>query len=236
MSLVKKNCNFVPILPTVYGEALSYMEMLRRVIDAINALTVAFNDGLSAEINQWIAANYNELLLNAVYDKDTETITLSKDDSGSGIIQGGNFERVADFVTDSAGKSIDVPLDTPITAFTVTVTIPPEPDLTHGRVVYVGKRVSASEALCQSSRIISSRTGETVYQFICFPIGNKLLSFSITALAATKGQTANLQAVVNDSGLVDAGPIDSLTVFTFDADFPAGTMVKVDAVKLRAEV
>lgn len=236
MSLVKKNCNFVPILPTVYGEALSYMEMLHRVIDAINALTVAFNDGLSTEINQWIDANYNELLLNAVYDEPTETITFSKEDGGGGIIQGGDFERVDDLVANSAGKSIEVPLDTPITAFTVTVTIPPETELTHGRVVYVGKRVSASEALCQSNRIISSRTGETIYQFICFPIGNKLLSFSIARIAAANVMPSNLQAVANDSGLVDAGPIDSLAVFTFDADFPAGTMVKVDAVKLRAEV
>lgn len=236
MCIVKKNCNFVPILPTVYGEALSYMEMLRRVIDAINALTVAFNDGLSAEINQWIDANYNELLLNAVYDPDTETITLSKDDGGSGIIQGGDFERVADLVTDSAGKSINIPLDTPITAFTVTVTIPPEPELTRGRIVYVGKRVSASEALCQSNNTISSRTGETVYQFICFPIGNKLLSFSITRMATPNVVPSNLQAVANASGLVDAGPIESLDVFTFDADFPVGTTVKVDAVKLRAEV
>lgn len=234
MSLVKKNCNFVPILPTVYGEALSYMEMLRRVIDAINALTVAFNDGLSTEINQWIDANYNELLLNAVYDEPTETITFSKD-GGDGFIQDGKFERVADFVTDSASRSIEVPLDTPVTAFKVTVTIPPEPTGAKSRSVYVLKQGQKVETLCMSSAFTSSTTGVSVYEFICFPIGNKLLSFSIARGPSTY-QQAPVYTLGSGLARIDSGPIESLAISSNDDAMPSGTMVQVDGVKLKAGV
>lgn len=235
MGDVKRKCNFLPILPTVYGEALSYMERLCQVVDAINALTVAFNDGLSAEINQWIEANYNELLLNAVYDEPTETITFSKDDGGGGVIHGGNFERVADFVTDSASRSIEVPLDTPVTAFKVTVTIPPEPTGAKSRSVYVLKQGQKVETLCMSSAFTSSTTGVSVYEFICFPIGNKLLSFSIARGPSTY-QQAPVYTLSSGLGRIDSGPIESLAISSNSDAMPSGTMVQVDGVKLKAGV
>lgn len=67
-----------PILPTVYGDALSYLETLNQVVDAINKLSDAFNNQLVDDIGKWIEENYNELFFNATYDPETETITFAK--------------------------------------------------------------------------------------------------------------------------------------------------------------
>lgn len=67
-----------PILPTVYGESLSYLEKLQEVVNAINTLSAAVNDGLQDEINKWIDDNYNALFFNATYDPETETIIFAK--------------------------------------------------------------------------------------------------------------------------------------------------------------
>lgn len=66
-----------PILPTVYGESLSYLEVLGKVVEAINGYNEAFNNGLTDEITAWIKANYNELFFNATYDADRDTLVMS---------------------------------------------------------------------------------------------------------------------------------------------------------------
>lgn len=67
-----------PILPTIYGDSLSYLETLNRVVCAINQLSDAFNNQLVDDIGKWIEENYNELFFNATYDPETETITFAK--------------------------------------------------------------------------------------------------------------------------------------------------------------
>lgn len=66
-----------PILPTVYGESLSYLELLGKVVEAINGYNEAFNNGLTDEITAWIQANYNELFFNATYDANRDTLVMS---------------------------------------------------------------------------------------------------------------------------------------------------------------
>lgn len=70
--------NITPILPTIYGESLSYLETLNKVVEAINKLSDAFNNQLVEDIGKWIEENYNELFFNATYDPVTETITFAK--------------------------------------------------------------------------------------------------------------------------------------------------------------
>lgn len=67
-----------PILPTIYGDALSYLETLNRVVCAINQLSDAFNNQLVDDIGKWIEENYNELFFYATYDPETETIIFAK--------------------------------------------------------------------------------------------------------------------------------------------------------------
>lgn len=66
-----------PILPTVYGESLSYLELLGKVVEAINGYNEAFDNGLTDEITAWIQANYNELFFNATYDAERDTLVMS---------------------------------------------------------------------------------------------------------------------------------------------------------------
>lgn len=66
-----------PILPTVYGESLSYLELLGKVVEAINGYNEAFDNGLTDEITAWIQANYNELFFNATYDAARDTLVMS---------------------------------------------------------------------------------------------------------------------------------------------------------------
>ena len=65
----------VPVLPTVYSDSLSYYEEVCQLSEKINEIVRDINDNLSSYIDK----NLNDIMVNAIYDEDTETIILSKE-------------------------------------------------------------------------------------------------------------------------------------------------------------
>lgn len=68
------------ILPLVFDDSMSYYETISRLIYTVNALVAVINGGIDESLNEYISANFNNVMINAAYDPVTETITLSKED------------------------------------------------------------------------------------------------------------------------------------------------------------
>ena len=69
-------CN--PILPLEYDNSLSYMETLCKLVKKVNELDNLVNGDITLILEQYIDSKFDDLMINAVYDKKTETIILSK--------------------------------------------------------------------------------------------------------------------------------------------------------------
>ena len=67
--------NCTPVLPTAYGDALSYYEEICKLAEKTNEIIKDINDNLSTYIDTY----FNGIMINAVYDEENETIILSKE-------------------------------------------------------------------------------------------------------------------------------------------------------------
>lgn len=67
--------NCTPVLPTAYGDALSYYEEICKLSEKINEIIKDINDNLTGYIDNY----FNGIMINAVYDEENETIILSKE-------------------------------------------------------------------------------------------------------------------------------------------------------------
>lgn len=70
---IKLGCT--PILPTAYGDALSYYEEICKLSEKMNEIISDINDNLT----NYIADNFNNIMIDAIYDADNERIVLSKE-------------------------------------------------------------------------------------------------------------------------------------------------------------
>lgn len=70
---IKLGCT--PVLPTAYGDGLSYYEEICKLTEKINEIIKDINDNLSSYIDNY----FNGIMVNAVYDEENETIILSKE-------------------------------------------------------------------------------------------------------------------------------------------------------------
>lgn len=68
------------ILPLVFDDSMSYYETISRLIYTVNAIVAAINGGIDESLNEYISANFNNVMINATYDPLTETIILSKEE------------------------------------------------------------------------------------------------------------------------------------------------------------
>lgn len=77
------------ILPLSYDESLSYYEQLCKITYTVNELVEVFNDDLDGiiaavseilqnKIDEYINNNFDNLMMNAIYNEENETITLKK--------------------------------------------------------------------------------------------------------------------------------------------------------------
>lgn len=64
-----------PIQPTAYGDALSYYEEICKLNGKMNEIIADINDNL---IN-YISKNFNNIMIDSIYDEDNERIVLSKE-------------------------------------------------------------------------------------------------------------------------------------------------------------
>ena len=67
--------NCTPVLPTAYGDALSYYEEICKLSEKINEIIKDINDNLTSYIDTY----FNGIMINAAYDEESETIILSKE-------------------------------------------------------------------------------------------------------------------------------------------------------------
>lgn len=63
----------IPIIPLVYTESLSYMEMVGKCVRKINEIIKYVGDTL---INQF-EEELSRLIINTAYDAETETLTIN---------------------------------------------------------------------------------------------------------------------------------------------------------------
>lgn len=63
-------------LPTSFLESLSYWEGLNLLVNKMNEIINFANNELTQELKDYIETEFNNMMLNTMYDPDTETLTL----------------------------------------------------------------------------------------------------------------------------------------------------------------
>lgn len=80
-----KKINYVPnyhcqkILPLVYDDELSYYEYLCKLTDTTNKIIDNINDEFKTLVSQKIDEFFNDMMVDAIYKEDEETIYLKKE-------------------------------------------------------------------------------------------------------------------------------------------------------------
>lgn len=80
-----KKINYVPnyhcqkILPLVYDDELSYYEYLCKLTDTMNKIIDIINDEFKTLVFQKIDEYFNDVMIDAIYKEDEETIYLKKE-------------------------------------------------------------------------------------------------------------------------------------------------------------
>lgn len=65
------------VLPLVFDDSLSYYEQLSKLTHTMNLMIDVLNNTIDDTIKDFIDARFNDIMLEAVYDEKTETLTLS---------------------------------------------------------------------------------------------------------------------------------------------------------------
>lgn len=65
------------ILPLVFDDSMSYYETLCKLMYTVNQLVNVINGNIDSSIQQYIDKHFNNIMINAIYDPETETITLA---------------------------------------------------------------------------------------------------------------------------------------------------------------
>ncbi len=73
---VGKMCGSIGALPTSYLISLSYEEQLLILCNKIDEMINFINNNISDEIKQYINEQFNEMMINAMYEAETETLVL----------------------------------------------------------------------------------------------------------------------------------------------------------------
>lgn len=78
-------CNSQKVIPTTYtqkviplafDESLSYYEQICRINKKVNELISIFNEQLTQELKDYIDERFNDIMLETMYDAETETLIL----------------------------------------------------------------------------------------------------------------------------------------------------------------
>ena len=64
------------ILPLVFDDSMSYYETVCKLVYTVNQLIGIINGDLSDNIKQYIDEQFNNIMITAIYDPETETIVL----------------------------------------------------------------------------------------------------------------------------------------------------------------
>ncbi|MBR5795298.1 MAG: hypothetical protein IKY26_04085 [Erysipelotrichaceae bacterium] len=64
-------------IPSSFKESLSYYEAIAVLIDKVNELSDFVNTILTQQLSAYIDQRFNDMMIDAMYDAPTETLTLS---------------------------------------------------------------------------------------------------------------------------------------------------------------
>lgn len=71
--------NAQKVLPLVYDESLSYYEQLCKLTHSMNKLIDVVNNTIDDTIKEFVDKQFNNIMLNTMYDSESETLTLYLD-------------------------------------------------------------------------------------------------------------------------------------------------------------
>lgn len=64
------------VIPLAFDESLSYLEQIARINKKVNELISVFNEQLTSELQKYIDERFNDIMLDTMYDAETETLIL----------------------------------------------------------------------------------------------------------------------------------------------------------------
>ena len=67
------------ILPLVFDDSISYYEAISQLIYTVNQLVLLINNSIDENLKSYIDSKFDRLMINAIYDEETETIVLRKE-------------------------------------------------------------------------------------------------------------------------------------------------------------
>ena len=72
------NTPVFPIIPLEYAESLSYMEWLIQLTKNQNEIFKLLSGDIDSSIEEYIDKRFDNLMINATYNEETETIYFQK--------------------------------------------------------------------------------------------------------------------------------------------------------------
>lgn len=78
-----KNYYSYKVIPLAFDESLSYLEDIASLRHKLNEVIEFVNDVIEDKITDYIDERFNDLMLNAMYDAQTETLVLYLDSTNS---------------------------------------------------------------------------------------------------------------------------------------------------------
>lgn len=67
------------ILPLVFDDSISYYEAVSRLVFTVNQLIALINGSVDDVLKDYIDSQFDNLMMNAIYDEKTETIIFKKE-------------------------------------------------------------------------------------------------------------------------------------------------------------
>lgn len=78
-----KNYYSYKVIPLAFDESLSYLEDIASLRHKLNEVITFVNDVIEDKITDYIDERFNDIMLNSMYDAETETLILYVDHSNS---------------------------------------------------------------------------------------------------------------------------------------------------------
>lgn len=73
-------CNINPFIENNF-DSLTQYQLLSKLSEKVNELISVFNDTVDTKIKDYIDVQFNNIMLNTMYDSESETLTLYLDNS-----------------------------------------------------------------------------------------------------------------------------------------------------------
>lgn len=71
------------VIPLAFDESLSYLEDIASLRHKLNEIITFVNDVIEDKLTEYIDERFNDIMLNSMYDAETETLILYVDHSNS---------------------------------------------------------------------------------------------------------------------------------------------------------